>query len=201
MCCVSPRQRCGTGCSCGVSSPRSSSTGRWGCSCWSCCSATRGAASSPWCWSAWVSWPHSPEASSPVSPVIPYSFYLFVNPFLDWPQQRSASSEPEEEVRWQGGIESGMEGACVITPVKQRKIRADRETERFQTLVFPCLHSYFCFCSTGSHNYITLRKINVNSIPQFRTCDVNIRMAICAFTIGPYSIFQTHTITFWLGNV
>lgn len=70
LCCVlSPCQRCGTGCSCGVSSPRSLSTGRWGCSCWSCCSATRGAASSRWCWSAWVSSPPSPEASSPVSPI------------------------------------------------------------------------------------------------------------------------------------
>lgn len=59
-------QRCGTGCSCGVSSPRSSSTAPRVSSCWSRCSATRGAASSPWCWSAWASWPRCPGASSPV---------------------------------------------------------------------------------------------------------------------------------------
>ncbi len=161
LCCVlSVRQRCGTGCSCGVSSPRSLSTGPWGCSCWSCCSATRGDASSPWCWSAWVSWPPSQGASSPVSPLTLLLFCSSVSAFF---RLTSVEFSSQSTKRKMAGEVTGRErdGGSLLTPVKQRKTGVDRKTERerLQTLVY----LPFCSWSTESFKYIwvMLRKSNI----------------------------------------
>ena len=142
-CVVSPCQRCGTGCSSGVSSPRSSSTGPWGCSCWSCCSATRGAASSPWCWSAWVSWPPSPGASSPVSPITSVSLSFFFFPSIS-SLFRLTSAAFSRAGRWRE-----------VTGRKRRRVRRREMSDRGRQeltdgeggrgfRLFSCLPSCFC---------------------------------------------------------
>lgn len=144
-CVVSPCQRCGTGCSSGVSSPRSSSTGPWGCSCWSCCSATRGAASSPWCWSAWVSWPPSPGASSPVSPVTSVFLLLFFVPSISsvfrptWAafsgagRWREVTGRKRRRVRWREIVRRLLSNRG-----RQESTETEREREVLDTFVFFC---------------------------------------------------------------
>ena len=156
-CVVSPCQRCGTGCSCGVSSPRSSSTGPWGCSCWSCCSATRGAASSPWCWSAWVSWPPSPEASSPVSPVTSVFFFSSISSLF-----RPTSAAFSGAGRWREV--TGRKRRRVRRREIVRRLLSDRgrqeltEMEREREvldgfLVHLYVLGFFCLWSTESFNF------------------------------------------------
>lgn len=159
-CVVSPCQRCGTGCSSGVSSPRSSSTGPWGCSCWSCCSATRGAASSPWCWSAWVSWPPSPGASSPVSPVTSVFLLLFFVPsissvfrptsaaFSGAGRWREVTGRKRRRVRWREIVRRLLSNRG-----RQESTETEREREVLDSFLVHLRVFLFCLWSTESFNF------------------------------------------------